>query len=256
MGREVGRWLRPGGFLELRLLRGGDDAKARAIAAQIPDARVVSVPRGAIAAYARTGQRPNGLSNEQWAVLQEAGPDIRGEFGALGEGQFARIVRIYRGGTGRQRVLMVGAERADEFDWAAGLQASGQEVTVVNPATSPAGRQFRRGGGHLITGNIERLPPAPAYNVIREDFPFPLGRMFQPTRAFAEERIRRLLPGGRWVVATESDEFATTLQAAAGPEVAVSRTTAPLEHEATPTSPWLPETSRERFVLVFTRRRP
>lgn len=256
MGREVGRWLRPGGFLELRLLRGGDDAKARAIAAQIPDARVVSVPRGAIAAYARTGQRPNGLGNEQWAVLQEAGPDIRGELGALGEGQFARIVRIYRGGTGRYRVLMVGAERADEFDWAAGLQASGQEVTVVNPATSPAGRQFRRGGGHLITGNIERLPPAPAYNVIREDFPFPLGRMFQPTRAFAEERIRRLLPGGRWVVATESDEFATTLQAAAGPEVAVSRTTAPLEHEATPTSPWLPETSRERFVLVFTRRRP
>lgn len=97
MGQEIARWLRPGGFLELRLLRGTDEAQTRAIAAQIPDARVISVPRGAIAAYARNGQRPPRLSDEQWAVLQEAGADIRGEFAALGEGQFARIVRIYRG---------------------------------------------------------------------------------------------------------------------------------------------------------------
>ena len=81
----------------MRLLRGGDEAQARAIAAQIPDARVISVPRGAITAYARNGERPPGLSDEQWAVLQEAGADIRGEFAALGAGQFARIVRIYRG---------------------------------------------------------------------------------------------------------------------------------------------------------------
>lgn len=97
MGQEIARWLRPGGFLEMRLLRGGDEAQARAIAAQIPDARVISVPRGAITAYARNGERPPGLSDEQWAVLQEAGADIRGEFAALGAGQFARIVRIYRG---------------------------------------------------------------------------------------------------------------------------------------------------------------
>jgi hypothetical protein len=98
MGQEIGRWLRPGGFLELRLLRGSEEAQARAIAAQIPDARIVSVPRGAIRDFARTGQRPPGLTNAQWAVLEEAGPDIRAEFGALGQGQFARIVRIYRGG--------------------------------------------------------------------------------------------------------------------------------------------------------------
>ena len=97
MGQEIARWLRPGGFLEMRLLRGGDEAQARAIAAQIPDARVISVPRGAISASARNGERPPGLSDEQWAVLQEAGADIRGEFAALGAGQFARIVRIYRG---------------------------------------------------------------------------------------------------------------------------------------------------------------
>jgi hypothetical protein len=97
MGREIGQWLRPGGFLELRLLRGGEAAQAEAIAQQIPNARVVTVPRGAITAYARSGQRPAGLTDEQWTVLQEAGPDIRGEFGAYGEGQFARIIRIYRG---------------------------------------------------------------------------------------------------------------------------------------------------------------
>ncbi len=255
MGREIARWLKPGGFLELRLLRGGEEAQARAIAAQIPDARVISVPRGAIAAYARNGQRPPRLSNEQWAVLQEAGADIRGEFAALGEGQFARIVRIYRGGPAPQRELVVGAEQAEEFDWAAGLQAGGQDVTVANPATSRAAQQFRSGGGNLVTGGIESLPRDAGYNVIREDFPFPLGRVFQPTRAFAQERINRLLPGGRWVVATESEEFATTLEAAVTDlDITVTRTTAPLAHERTPSSPWLPETARQRFVLVFTQR--
>lgn len=202
-----------------------------------------------------TDNAPPRLSNEQWAVLQEAGADIRGEFAALGEGQFTRIVRIYRGGPAPQRVLVVGAEQAEEFDWAAGLQAGGQDVTVVNPATSRAAQQFRSGGGNLVTGGIESLPRDAGYNVIREDFPFPLGRVFQPTRAFAQERISRLLPGGRWVVATESEEFATTLEAAVTDlDTTVTRTTAPLAHERTPTSPWLPETARQRFVLVFTRR--
>jgi hypothetical protein len=256
MGQEVGRWLKPGGFLELRLLRGGEEAQARAIAAQIPDSRIVSVPRWAIAAYARTGQRPRGLTNEQWAVLQEAAPDIRGEFGALGQGSFARIVRIYRGGPAPQRVLVVGAERPDEFDWAAGLQAAGQDVTVVNPATTPAARQFRQGGGNLVTGTVESLAADAQFNTIREDFPFPLGRVFQPTRAFAEARISRLAPGGRWFVATESRDFAATLEAVvADLGVDVVRTTPPLGHEATPTSPWLPETARERILLIFTRRR-
>jgi hypothetical protein len=256
MGKEVAKWLKPGGFLELRLLRGGEVAQALAIAAQIPDSRMVIVPRGAIAAYARTGQRPPGLLNEQWGVLEQAGPDIRGEFGALGQGQFASIVRIIRGTGSMQRVLVVGAEQPEEFDWAAGLQASGQDVTVVNPRTTAAARQFRQGGGNLLTGTVESLPPQLSFNTIREDFPFPLGRAFQPTRDFAMARISRLLPGGRWVVVTEASEFATTLEAAVtGLDVDVTRTTAPLAHEATPTSPWLPETSQERFMLVFTRRR-
>jgi hypothetical protein len=97
MGQEIGRMLKPGGFIELRLLRGGEEAQAQAIAAQIPGSRVVVVPRGAILSFARDGERPPGLDDEQWAILQNAGPDIRGDYGALGQGMFARLVRIYRG---------------------------------------------------------------------------------------------------------------------------------------------------------------
>ncbi len=98
-GREIGRWLKPGGFLEMRLLRGGDEAQARIIAAQIPDSRVVTVSRGAIQAYRQSGQRPQSLSEEQWSILQEAGPDIHKVFGEIGTGTFVRIVRIFRGGS-------------------------------------------------------------------------------------------------------------------------------------------------------------
>ena len=98
IGREVGSWLKPGGFIELRLLRGADAVQAGAIAEQIPGARVVTVPRGAIRAYAATAERPPALTDEQWNILQEAAPDLRGDYGALGEGNFARIVRIYRDG--------------------------------------------------------------------------------------------------------------------------------------------------------------
>jgi hypothetical protein len=102
MGQEVGRMLRPGGYLEMRLLRGGEEAQAEAIAAQIPGSRMVVVPRGAIANYARTGVRPPDLTDEQWQILEAAGPDIRGDYGALGQGNFARLVRIYRGAGGAQ----------------------------------------------------------------------------------------------------------------------------------------------------------
>jgi hypothetical protein len=98
MGQELGRMLRPGGFLELRLLRGGEEAQAHAIAAEIPGARVVVVPARGIRRFVeRNGARHPDLSNEEWAILQDAARDVRGEFGALGEGDFQRVVRIYRG---------------------------------------------------------------------------------------------------------------------------------------------------------------
>jgi hypothetical protein len=42
----------------------------------------------------------------------------------------------------------------------------------------------------------------------------------------------------------------------AGLELKVSRTVAPIYHQATPTSPWLPKTRQERFILTFTRKNP
>ncbi len=42
-----------------------------------------------------------------------------------------------------------------------------------------------------------------------------MGRAFQLTAEFVNERLVRLAPGGRWTVVTESSEFATTLEAAA-----------------------------------------
>jgi hypothetical protein len=114
MGQELGRILRPGGFLELRLLRGAEEAQARAIAAHIPGADIEIVPRGAIEAFMRDAARPAGLNDRQWEMLQDAAPDLRGEFGALGRGTFNRLVRIYRGadvespgGVGGPRTPMV-----------------------------------------------------------------------------------------------------------------------------------------------------
>ncbi len=96
IGNELDRMLKPGGFLELRLLQGADQQIAN-ITKQITNSRVVTVPRGAIDSYAKTGARPPKLTDEQWAILQDAGPDLRGEVGAIGGGKFSRIVRIYKG---------------------------------------------------------------------------------------------------------------------------------------------------------------
>jgi hypothetical protein len=97
MGQEVNRMLRPGGFIEFRVLASGDVQVARGLAAQIPGARVVEVPRGAIRTYGTTGTRPPGLNDEQWQILEAAGPDIRGELSQLGQGRFNRIIRVFKG---------------------------------------------------------------------------------------------------------------------------------------------------------------
>ena len=95
MGDEVNALLRPGGFFEARLLRSGDRDVIRRIATRI-GGRPVEVNQTAIRRYAETGTRPPRINDEQWAILQEAGPDIRNEFGALGGGRFNSITRIYK----------------------------------------------------------------------------------------------------------------------------------------------------------------
>lgn len=101
LGQELNQILKPGGFVEIRLraqtelsvpaagAEGTDQAAM--IAAQIEDAQVVRVDRGAIQRFQDKGVLPS--DPQQAAVLQNAASDIRG----LGEGSYARIIRIYKG---------------------------------------------------------------------------------------------------------------------------------------------------------------
>jgi len=97
MGQEIGRMLKPGGFAEFRLLRAGDEDVVTRLQDEIGVSSKVTVNRSAIRQYElRPGVRPAGLTDEQWQVLQDAGPDILGQQGGLGEGQFSRIIRVYK----------------------------------------------------------------------------------------------------------------------------------------------------------------
>ncbi len=101
LGGQFNRMLKPGGFAEIRALVSRDVQVVRQAAQAMPGARIVEVPQSAIKSYAASLEagadvRPNGLSDEQWSILQAAGPDIQGAHGALGEGVFNRIIRIYK----------------------------------------------------------------------------------------------------------------------------------------------------------------
>lgn len=149
-----------------------------------------------------------------------------------------------------QRVLVVGAETETEFAYATDLAKQGQQVTVVNPTATPHAQAFSQQGGNFVQSTVEKLPPGETFNLIREDFPFPLGRAFSPTAQFVDARLARLAPGGRWVVVTESSEFVTTLKAAVyGKKVALTEYEVPLHHEGLPQSSWPRE--NKRFVLIF-----
>lgn len=132
----------------------------------------------------------------------------------------------------------------------AGPTIAGQPVTVVNPIANAEAQAFAARGGSFVQGVVEDLPLQPGYTMIREDYPFPLGRAFQPTDEFARARLDRLAPGGRWVVVTEQAEFATTLEAVATRGSArVTVREIPLLHEGTPVSAWPRE--KQRFVLII-----
>ena len=59
-----------------------------------------------------------------------------------------------------QAVLLVGAERADEFADAMRLVCEGHDVIVVNPRETAAARAFRRAGGTFLRAGVEQLPTA------------------------------------------------------------------------------------------------
>jgi hypothetical protein len=96
MGQEIDRMLKSGGFAEFRVLRGADADVVARLQQEIGVSRAVTIERAAIRHYAQQGTRPAGLSDEQWQILQDAGSDIRGGGPALGEGLFARIIRLYK----------------------------------------------------------------------------------------------------------------------------------------------------------------
>lgn len=153
-------------------------------------------------------------------------------------------------GPSGQNVLVVGAETEAEFAYAEQVAGAGQPVTVVNPTRTAQAEAFAARGGNFVEAPIESLPAEPAYTMIREDYPFPLGRVLAPTEQFAATRLARLAPGGRWVLVTESSEFATTLEAAASRQGArVTVRQVPAAHEGAPVSAW--PRDPQRFVLII-----
>jgi hypothetical protein len=95
MGQELNRLLRPGGFVEFRLLRSGDRNVVYLMRDQISGARTVEVPETAIDRFLRDGTLPTDA--EQRQILQEAEADLRQGLGPEGEGIYNRIIRITKG---------------------------------------------------------------------------------------------------------------------------------------------------------------
>ena len=148
--------------------------------------------------------------------------------------------------------MIVGAETAEEFAYARQVSAQGGNVTVVNPTVTGEAKAFMRSGGHFVQARIEDLPRQPGFNLIREDFPFPTGPVFTPAASFILARVARLAPGGRWVVMTESAEFAEAVEGVARLQgVTVRGTCVAPYHEAVPASVYPREIGR--YVLIIER---
>jgi hypothetical protein len=123
-------------------------------------------------------------------------------------------------------VLIVGAERSDEFADAARIKERRHNVVVVNPRQVVAADRFRNAGGTFIKSSIERLPSTLGpFDLICENYPYTVARVEgvcheQPcpiwlsereVRAYAVARLKRLAPRGRWIIFTESPGFARAL---------------------------------------------
>jgi hypothetical protein len=153
-------------------------------------------------------------------------------------------------------VLLLGAERMDEFADAMRLVRHGHDVMVINPRETGAARAFRQAGGTFLRARIEQLPRGCcSFDVICENYPYPSGRHYVPPRAFAFARLARLAPGGRWVLFTESPRYATLLKAVGDYDVVVQRRfraglTSLSSSEAPPSA--YPSTG-SRFRLIFQR---
>jgi hypothetical protein len=156
-----------------------------------------------------------------------------------------------------QAVLLVGAERADEFADATRLLCQGHDVIVINPRETAEARAFRRAGGTFLRARVEELPTACCrFDLICENYPYPSGRHYVPPRAFALTRLVRLAPGGRWVLFTEAMRYATLLKAVGDYDAIVQRRfrvgLSSLSPGEAPLSAY--PSAATRYRLVFERR--
>jgi hypothetical protein len=156
-----------------------------------------------------------------------------------------------------ENVLLVGAERADEFADAIRLSRHGYGITVVNPRETTAARKFQRQGGRFIAARIEDLAGSGVYfDTICENYPYPLRRYSGPAKRFALARLKRLAPQGRWIVVTESSRFATALKALADFDSDIARNftlrSSVVSPRQAPPSTYPPVNTR--FRLIFQRR--
>jgi hypothetical protein len=154
-------------------------------------------------------------------------------------------------------VLLVGAERADEFADALGIMSRGHNVTVVNPRSTASAEAFQRKSGRFVPLRVEQLPYTRGrFHTICENYPYPLRQYSGPAKRFAMARLRRLAPGGRWIVFTESRRFATALKALADFDEDVARDftlrSSIVSPRQAPPSVYPPVNTR--FRLIFQRR--
>lgn len=152
----------------------------------------------------------------------------------------------------RLDVLVVGAETNAEFAYAKQVNKQGGSAVVANPHLTDEALSFQKSGGNFFKGKVEDLPAGKHFDLIREDFPYPTGRVIQPAKELVESRMNRLNEGGTWVVVTEKSDFVKTLEVAAidaGVNVSVNQI--PAHHEATPQS--IHPRDPNRYVLTFSK---
>jgi hypothetical protein len=170
-----------------------------------------------------------------------------------------------------QDVLLVGAERSDEFADAMRLVRQGHKVVAVNPHTSLAAHSFAKYGGTFVPTSIEYLPLAfGPFDLICESYPFTVARVkgvceddpcpmwlsARAMRAYAIARLRHLALRGRWIVFTESPGFVRALRSMVHRDPGIQRNfnirIVPLKPDEAPRSSY-PRLST-RFKVIFRRR--
>jgi len=173
---------------------------------------------------------------------------------------------------GFRQVLIVGAERSDEFDDAKRMALHGHSVTIVNPRDTAVAARFEREGGSFIRSTIERLPTELGpFDLICENYPYTVARVAgacddkpcpiwlsrREVRAYATARLKHLAPTGQWIVFTESPGFTYALQSIVRNDETIRRhfnvRVVRLTKRQAPPSSYPHLTSR--FKLVFKRSR-